>query len=204
MKLLLLALTLFLAPDSLAFSKKRPVIVEPTPTPVIVVTPSPDSSGSFATLGTNIGSSVDKAFAQKAIGYLNKAISSGCVKEKIIPHAFLSLKNIDGLQVKNNLEAYDRYVKGAPYALDVRWYYKRLSSTIGYTYNYLDGASSGKTETKIWSNTKYLDTEKDYASHLAHELSHQSRAGAFVHYSFHQGSFPYEIGDIVWECVLGY
>lgn len=151
----------------------------------------------FANFGSGSGPNVDRVFANKAIKYLNDAFASGCVKDKIIWNDFKSLKNIDGKQVKGNLEAYIRLTDKAPHALDLRWYSKRFTKVIGYTYNY----NGKKSETRIWSNTRKMSDEKSYASHLAHEISHQARAGGFVHYTIHEGSVPYELGRIVYECL---
>lgn len=151
----------------------------------------------FAVFGSGSGPNVDRKFALKAIKYLNDAFASGCVKDKIIWNDFKSLKNIDGKQVKNNLEAYIRLTEKAPHSLDLRWYSKRFTKVIGYTYAY-NGKNS---ETRIWSNTRKMTTEKDLASHFAHETSHNARAGGFVHYTIHNGSFPYELGRIVSECL---
>lgn len=168
-------------------------VVEPQKAPVII----PESDTRLVVMGLDIGPSVDKEFAQKALDLLNLAYTSGCLRESFLSHSFKSLKNIDGEQVKTPEEAYKRLIAGAPYALDLKWYYKRFSKTVGYTYNY-DGKES---ETRIWSNTKFIKTPEGYASHLMHELSHQARAGAFVHYSFHQGSVPYELNTIVEKCL---
>src|SRR5690606_30692852 len=113
------------------------------------------------------GTSVDPALVREAIRLMNQAEASGCLREGVLAYAFKSLHNIDGAQVKNALEAYNRYVAGKPYRLDVFWYLKRLSGTIGYTYNYTGAAS----ETRIWTNTKFITGPKMLAAHYAHELS---------------------------------
>lgn len=168
-----------------------------------MVAPMPIPSGMpgapFVILGTDLGPSVNKKFAQEALDHMNRVVESDCVKNELLKHEFKSLKNIEPPQVKERLDAYRRYISGAPYALNLRWYRKSLGNVIGYTYNYKSGSKA--SETRIWSNTRMMSTPKRYAAHLAHELSHQARAGAFVHYSFHQGSFPYEIGDIFGACL---
>lgn len=209
-----LALVLLLSSPAFAFGTKAPK-PKPTPTisaspsPTVTILPVPSSTPSplpisepktFVTLGKELGPSVKKPFALEALAHMNRVIANGCVKTEWLKHSFKSLKNIDGVQVKDHAEAYKRYVAGAPYALDLRWYYKGWpSKVVGYTYNYKSGTQ--KSETRIWSNTKMMSTAKRYAAHLAHELSHQARAGAFVHYSFHQGSVPYEAGDIFATCI---
>ena len=186
---------------------------KPKTSPVVSISPDPVPSESytappegipveFVKLGTNLGPSVKKAYAQTAIDKLNKVVANGCFREQFLKHTFKSLKNIDGPQVKTRLEAYDRLIKGAPYALDLRWFYKGWPSNgVGYTYVYKNSKKSQGSETRIWSNTRYMTSTDRYAAHLAHELSHQARAGGFVHYDFHQGSVPYETGDIAAICI---
>src|SRR5512135_3598585 len=83
------------------FGKKQPV-PEPapspvvTPSPVVSVTPLPVTSPSpaptqkvFVTLGKDVGPSVDIAFANKALSYMNSAYSSGCLEMSIEQHKFL-------------------------------------------------------------------------------------------------------------------
>lgn len=182
-------------------TSKAPIIA-PTPTPI--VEPIPSSTPSPKGLGfiQNLGVGVNKAFAEKAVSLLNSA--EDCVKKKALTHAFTSLHNIDGKQVQTRAEAIERYFAGAPYALDLRSYTSSwLSRTVvGYTFNYKDDAEK-ESETRLYTNTYAFAwlTVKEYAAHIAHELSHQARAGAYVHWTVHQGSFPYEIGDIVEECL---
>jgi len=210
------ALVLLLSSPAFAFGKKAPDL-KPTPTvtaspsPTVTILPVPSSTPSplpisepktFVTLGKELGPSVNKSFALESLSHMNRVIANGCVKMEWLKHSFKSLKNIDGVQVKDRAEAYKRYVAGAPYALDLRWYYKGWpSKVVGYTYNYRAGSKPKASETRIYSNTAKMGTSKRYAAHLAHELSHQARAGAFVHYSFHQGSVPYEAGDIFATCI---
>lgn len=151
---------------------------------------------SFVYLGET-GPSVDEAFAQKAINEMNRVYANGCMEKEFLNHEFKSLKNIDGAQVKTKAEAWARYRGGAPYKLDLHWYKKAFSNVVGYTYNYNGKAS----ETRIWSHTKFIYSVKEYANHLFHELSHQARAGGFVHYTFFQGSVPYELNDIAAICL---
>lgn len=172
----------------------------PLPTTKPVVLPPEQALVYISSLGSN----VEDAYVQKAVAYINKAYSDGCIEKGFASYKFKSLHNIDGKQVKTAKEAYDRYVANAPYGLDVRWYSKRLTSTVGYTYNYYDGASSGDSETRIFTNMRRIASEKDLADHYAHELSHQARAGAFVHYTTHEGSVPYGINDIVADCIKAY
>lgn len=181
---------------------KKPSIIVPSPTPIPVIVEGPIIEGDFVRLGSNLGTSVDLAFAKKALGRMNEQYQNGCLKRKIESHKFVSLKNIDGAQVKNSQEVYARYTANAPHSLDLRWYKSSLSKVIGYTYNYKSDTNSGSgSETKIWSNTKYIYAVDDYAAHLSHELSHQARAGGFVHYTIFGGSVPYDIGDLMAECL---
>ncbi len=170
-------------------------------TPVATATSTPvPSSSHLVELGSDLGSDVSKIFAQKALDFINRAYASGCLKKEFLSHSFISLNNVAGKRVETREEAYNRYVAGAPYRLDLRWYTKRSSKTVGYTYVYKDGKDSGPTETRIYSNTKYMASAADYASHLGHELSHQARAGGFVHYTIFKGSVPYELNTILETC----
>lgn len=105
-------------------------------------TPSPSPQGSGAALDLLVtydpASGIEKSFAQPGIDLLNEVYSSGCLKEKFLSHSFASLKNIEGAQVKTRAEAYERFIAGRPYALNLRWYSVR-GSVIGYTYNWRDG-----------------------------------------------------------------
>jgi hypothetical protein len=197
-----------------ARAKRAPVIPEPEPTPEVTVSPEPKPSAlpqpgeALAYFGPGAHSSlkqggIDYAYGQRTLAHLNGAYNSGCLLEKALAWDFLSLHGVvnPALKKYQKLEAYQRFTAGAPYALDARWY-STWGSVVGYTYNFKDGYESGPSETRVWTNTRMNLSDEDYAAHLAHELSHQARAGGFVHYSFHQGSFPYEIGDIVWACIL--
>lgn len=208
MKIILFALTFLIASyPSQAFSKK-PIpapsaspSTTPLPSPSPTVTPSP-KPGVFVMFGTDIGTSVDKEFAGDAFALMNAAYSNGCLKAGIEAHKFKSLNTVFEVSPKTNVEAAGEYLGGVPYALNVRWYYKGWpSDTIGYTYNFKNDDWNGVSETRIWSNTRFMSTEKVYAAHLAHELSHQARAGGFVHYTIFGGSFPYDVGDIMANCV---
>jgi len=173
-----------------------PSPVQPTPVATATATPSGKVLAELGDLGPN----VDRVFAQKALDYLNRAYASGCLQREFLKYRFVSLNNIDGKRVESRQEAYNRYVAGAPYRLDLRWYKQSLSKTIGYTYVYKDGEDSGPTETRIYSNTKFMVTPEDYGNHLGHELSHQARAGGFVHYTVFEGSVPYGVNDILDNC----
>lgn len=204
-------------PMANGFSRKA---AEPTPAPSVIASPSPSPTpdytviteppgapkrlayfGPYAAQSLQAGGS-DYAWGQRALAALNEAYASGCLLETALAWDFKSLYGVINPTLKplQKTEAMVRYFAGAPYALEARWYSTR-KGVIGYTYNFLDGASSGPSETRIWSNTRLISSEYDYAAHLAHELSHQARAGGFVHYTFHEGSFPYEIGDIAAECI---
>jgi hypothetical protein len=182
-------------------------VVEASPSPSPSVSPMPTPSASpaktFVTLGKNIGSNVDLAFAAKTLAYMNLAYRNGCLESTIVGHHFRSLNSVFTPGVSTSKAAAAVYLGGAPYALDLRWYSKWASKVIGYTYNFVnDDWDGGKSETRIWTNTNKLGDEKMYASHLAHELSHQARTGGFVHYTIFGGSFPYDVGDIMAMCVL--
>lgn len=175
----------------------------PSPSPMPSVSPSPSpSSVPFAVLGSDIGTSVDVAFAKRAIKLMNDAVQSGCVKRKVWTHEFKSFNSVFTPGVETASEAYQTLIRGMPYALDLHWYYKGWpSKVIGYTYNFKNDDWNGESETRIWSNTRFMGDERQYASHLTHELVHQARSGGFTHYTIFQGSFPYEIGDIMAECL---
>jgi len=191
-----------------AFGRATKRAPESTPSPAAEASPSPSASpaqgpipqGVLATIGKDTGSNVDRNFAQGALDELNRVVASGCVRTEFTKGSVTSLHNIDGKQVQTKIEAYERFVAGAPYALDLRWYSK-FGKTVGYTYTYKDAAEKGPSETRIYSNTRMMGTKQDHAAHLAHELSHQARAGGFVHWTVHQGSTPYEIGNAVDRCL---
>lgn len=198
---------------AVAFGGKRP---EATPSPTPIVSPTPSPSPSATPTGEDLvsydpASGIEKSFAMAGIDLLNQAFKSGCIKKKFETWNFKSVKNIEMPLVQNKAEAYERFIAGRPYALNLRWY-STLKGVVGYTFNWLDGidyqkcynaAGGCKSETKIYSNSRIVKyyTPKDRAAHWAHELSHQARAGGFVHWTFHAGSFPYEIGDIVESCL---
>lgn len=163
-------------------------------------------------MGTNIGSNVDKVFAQNALDIMNKFVANGCLHDKFLKRSITSLKNVEGPQINDKEKAFQAYLANAPYALDLRWY-KQSGNVIGYTYNWLDGLDEDDcynqakevcpTETKIYSNTSIISdyTPGDYGAHLTHESSHQARARGFVHWTVFDGSFPYEIGYAMDDCV---
>jgi hypothetical protein len=172
----------------------------PVPSPISSNSPVPAPSGAaFVSLAP--GSSQEPKLAQGAIALMNDAVASGCLRSKTLAHkGFKSFNSVFEDSPKTALEAYNKYVAGAPYALDLRKYYT-WRKVYGYTYNFKGDDWDSGTETRIWTNTRYVWDTKAYAAHLAHELSHQARAGGYVHYTTHQGSFPYEIGDLMGECV---
>ncbi len=185
----------------------------PEPAPVVIPTPLASPSPTvgemvpLVTIGRDTGSNVNRAFAQKALDKLNAVYWNGCLFEGITKHRFQSLHTAMATDPRNSADAYAIFVAGAPYALDLRWYQASASRVIGYTYNFLSDtdwdAVEGASETHIWSNTKYisLTDSASYASHLTHELSHQGRTGAYVHYTIFGGSFPYDVGDIAYDCI---
>lgn len=192
-------------------STEIPAPVE-IPAPSVTPNPSPRPGNIFVILG-EIGPNVNQAKAEAAIAIMNKYAANGCLHEKFLKRNITSLHNVEGPQVKTKEEAYQRYMAGAPYKLDLRWYSKRFSKTIGYTYNWLDGMDLEKcynkptpvcpTETKIYSNTNIIGdySPGDYAAHLTHELSHQARAGGFVHWTEFDGTAVYELGHAMQDCV---
>lgn len=184
-------------------ARRAPAPPVPSPKPLPSSSPMPSGGYPFVILGSDTGASVDRAFAQRALGYMNRAFVNGCLRASIEAHGFKSLNTVFDVSPSGSKMAAQEYLAGAPYALDLRWYKKLATRAIGYTYNFRDNDWSGKSETRIWTNTRKLGNEKMYASHLAHELSHQARAGGFVHYTIFGGSFPYDIGDIMANCVAG-
>lgn len=165
-------------------------------------------------LGKNVGSNVNKEFAQQALDIMNKYVANNCLHDKFMLRYVNDIHNVEGKQVANKEEAYVAYLANAPYALDLRWYRPKLpSSVIGYTFNWLDGLDEDEcynqptpqcpTETKIYSNTSIISgyTAGDYAAHLTHESSHQARARGFTHWNQFDGTFPYEIGYAMDDCV---
>lgn len=181
--------------------------VEPTVTPIASVTPSPTVppvTGFLVTYDERSG--IEKDFALPALALMNKCYQSGKLRTLWLTHKFVSFNCVFDKCPKTNEEAYNEYVKNAPYALNLRWYYTRYS-IIGYTYNFYDDSeeswSSQKSEYRIFSNHNAIAywNSRDTAAHWAHELAHQSRAGGYVHYTIHDGSTPYEAGDIMSECL---
>lgn len=178
--------SLFYTVKSLGGGAKKtdPVITEQATDPVPV-------NKSFVYLGET-GAGVDDTFALKAVSEINRIFENGCLKQKIESYKFSSLNNYKGYKAKDGKEVYSIFVKNAPYKLNLRWYSKRFSKVIGYTFNESD---------IIYSNTRMMGGVKSYAAHLTHELSHQDRAGGFVHWTVFAGSVPYAIGDIASECL---
>jgi len=133
---------------------------------------------------------------------MNQVVASGCLKTKALLHdGFRSFNTVFEISPKTALEAYNEFVAGAPYLVSVNTYWSR-AKVYGYTYNFKsDDWDKGVSETRIWTNTRYSWTADDLASHWFHEKSHQANAGGFVHYTIHQGSFPYEIGDLAAACI---
>jgi len=178
-------------------------IPEPVTPPPVIIDPVP-AAGDLVLFGEGASPTlkpggIDYEWGKKALGAMNEAHKSGCLKAKVLSHTFKSLHSVvEPTLAKTQVEeAYARFVKNAPYALDANWYSTR-AGVIGYTYNY----RGTESETRIWTNTKMDWTNPlEYSAHLAHELSHQARAGGFVHYTVFAGSFPYDIGDLMWECV---
>lgn len=197
--------------QALAFSKKRPVDPLPSPTPVATVSPTPSPSASPAPVSGDLvsydpASGIEKSFAQPGIDLMNQCYRSGKLKELWMKHKFVSFNSVFEKSPKTNAEAWEEFTRGAPFALNLRWYFTR-PKIVGYTYNFYDDSAaswkSGKSETRIFSNKNTVGyyNAKDRAAHWTHELSHQARAGGFVHYTIFQGSAPYEAGDIMEECV---
>lgn len=187
---------------------RRAPMPAPSPTPSVTASPSPVAelpppvAGTFVALGDDLGPSVDLAFAARTLSLMNEAYRNGCLPAGIDAHRFISLNSVFTPGVKTSVDARKEYLAGAPYKLDLRWYYKGWpSDTVGYTYNFRNDDWDAGSETRIWSNTRFMGTEKTYAAHLAHELAHQARAGGFVHYTVFGGSFPYDVGDIMEKCV---
>lgn len=193
---------LFVTLSAFAGGRGRVVEPAPSPSPSPLVTASPTPGGKDLVRLGKLGPSVNQAFVEKTVALINDAYRSGCLEQLVKAHKFLSLHNIDGPQVRNTTEAWERFTRNAPYTLDLNWYYKRFTNTIGYTYNYASdtGGAPGVSETRIWTNTKYITTPHELAKHYVHETSHQARAGAFVHYTVHSGSFPYDTGYMVGDC----
>lgn len=137
-----------------------------------------------------------------ALNLMNKAYISGCLEKKILAHTFKTHERDLKPKLSSSKEVWETLKKNAPYALNIRFYYKKFGSTVGYTYFYYDNVPGAPSETRIWSNTKFIGWDaKDAAAHWMHELSHQERAGAFMHETMHPGSVPYDVGDLMGECV---
>ncbi len=171
----------------------------PSPTPVVLASPAPNA---FVTLGDDVGATVNVATVKSALALMNATYANGCLRAGIENHRFVSLNSVFTPGVSTSAQAAKTYLEGAPYAINPRWYYKGWpSKVIGYTYNYRDDDWNGPSETRIWSNTRFITSAEMLASHYSHELSHQARAGGFVHYTLFDGSFPYDVGDIMAKCL---
>lgn len=172
----------------------------PIPAPPATEPPFVELSPNSTWLQLNWG----KPLALEAVRKLNLAFTSGCVKEEVLKHVFLTRESDILPTPKNSEEVYARLIKGAPHKIEPRWYYKKFGSTVGYTYFWYDniGPSAG-TEYRIWTNTKKCcDNSDDLASHWGHETSHQAHSGAFGHWTVHPGSVPYDLGDLIYKCVI--
>lgn len=201
LKLLVLSLLISLSQGG-GRKAPSPIVIEPpTAKPCIMPEKKLAVFGLGAAPSLKPGGS-DYKYGQDALCEINHAYASGCLKQKVLSWPFLSLHGVvePALKPHQKAEAYQRLTAQAPHAIDARWYSK-WGSTIGYTYNYRDEDGSGISETRVWTNTRNIGDSEMYAAHLTHELSHQARAGGFVHYSFHEGSAPYEFGDIISECI---
>lgn len=172
-----------------AASKAPPVAPSPIPTPKPLV------------YVYNYGQSVNKALADDAVEKLNRVYLSGCLERRFSQWPIKTTENVFGIKYKNQTEAFKVFEAKRPYKIDLRWYTTERTDSIGYTYNFHLEKGAPFSEERIWSNQAKIKTSTFYASHIAHELSHQARTGGFGHYSYHQGTFPYEIGDVVWDCL---
>lgn len=203
MKYIFLALLFLNACKNSTLENKVPSAVDPIATASPTITPNGGAVTTGLLVTYDPASSIEKSFAQPALDLMNKAYQSGCLKSKWLAHKITSFNCVFDKCPKSNLEAYETYVKGAPYALNLRWY-STFKGVVGYTYNFSnDDWDAGKSETRIFSNSRIVGyyLPKDTAAHWAHELSHQSRAGGYVHYTYFQGSVPYEAGDIMEDCL---
>lgn len=200
--LILIALVSLLAGFSRGVQPVPVASVSPSPavSPLPKPSDAPEKPGLFVSLDKS-GSTWEQNQAQAAVATMDDTVSSGCLKTKALLHdGFRSFNTVFEQSPKTALAAYQEFVKGAPYAFTVRTYYTR-SKVYGYTYNFKGDDWNGESETRVWTNTRYAWTADELAAHWFHELSHQARAGGFVHYTIHQGSMPYEIGDLAAECI---
>lgn len=182
----------------------RVVSPEPVEVPVVCV----DSEGpKLVTLGDESDAQfkvggVKHELASQALCWLNAVYANGCLKEKILARSFSTLERdaLPAFKRTENAKAWELSVKGAPYPMGLRRYYTR-TSVLGYTFFDRDSVSTWGSETRMWSNFNRYWTPEIYGAHIAHELTHQRRSGAFGHWSRHSGSYPYEFGDAASECI---
>lgn len=199
----------FLIAVALAGGRAAPVPrPQPGPTPIVEECAAPLLKDSLVTIGKNASPEFqpgggDREWIEKAYCYLNTVYANGCLQRKVLGHGYLTLESAINPQLNTSerQKAYDFYVAGAPYAVDHRWYSKRFSRVIGYTYNWIAGMPELGSETHIWTNWRMIGEEKEMAAHTAHELSHQGRAHAYLHVSTFSGSYPYDTGDLVAQCI---
>jgi len=141
---------------------------------------------------SSYGKGVNRSFVDRAVSRLNQVYANGCLEKEVLSYPFKTRTTASGKALGSNTEVWDALTKNAPHAIQIRWYSKRFSKVIGYTYTNSD---------TIWSNTRMMGVVDDYGSHLAHETSHQGRAGGFVHWTVFAGSVPYAFGDIAAKCL---
>lgn len=179
-------------------SPPKPSLPSPTPQ----TTPAPKVK-SLVVLGA-VGPSVVASTVQTSLDLLNQVYANGCMEKKLTMWSIPYLTTANGVKMASKQAAFARYIQGAPYKVDIRWYQEN-STVMGYTYNWRlndNGTTDqSQSETRIWTNRTDVTGPKTYAAHLAHELSHQIRAGGFVHWTQFQGTVPYEFGDIAYACL---
>jgi hypothetical protein len=169
--------------------------------PIVTASPTPSAQRLLVTYDSK--SSIEKSVAQPAFDLMNECYSSGKLKSLWLAHKFVSFNTVFEVSPHTREDAFNEYVKNAPYLLELHWY-STYKSVVGYTYNFKnDDWDGSQSETRIWTNSRIMwgATAKEFAEHWAHELSHQARAGGFVHYTIHEGSTPYEAGNIMAECL---
>jgi hypothetical protein len=200
-----LLLILLLTSQAFAGGGSRPVpIATPSPSPVVSGTPMADCAA-LGKLYVRLDpkASVEKVFAEQTLCYLNQVHANGCLERGVKASTFKTFERDPMPQVKDASAAWALYTASLPLAVDLRWYRTSnpWSGTLGYTYFYRDNVDGAPSETRIWTNSRKGWTAKEYASHIAHELAHQARNGGFGHWTQHDGSFPYVVGDRAAECI---
>lgn len=147
----------------------------------------------------------DKDKVNQALRELKAVVKSPEFKYEVLRHTYNGAETFVNNNGLTNAEVYQTILRGAetllPDAdnemdLELQLYYKRFSSTVGYTY-------PGKL--RIYMNTKFFDRyeTEDVANNVMHEwlhklgFGHDSKRTARRPYSV-----PYAVGNIIEDLII--